>query len=49
MAEILDDATYWELNVEIKEEKLNINIPGVNELSDWSPMSVSQNGHNKYL
>ena len=34
MAKILDDATYRELNVEIKEEKLNIIIPGVNELSD---------------
>ena len=33
MAEILDDATYRKLKVEIKE-KLNVNIPGVNELSD---------------
>ena len=49
MAEILDDATYQKLNVETKEEKLNVNIPRVNELSDWSPMSNSQNVHNKYL
>ena len=49
MAEILDDATYRKLKVEIKEEKLNVNIPGVNELSDWLPMSVSQNVRNKYL